>query len=248
MYWERTRERESLDWCHHSLFPCSQTWVQSSYQHNVMELTTPGNNIRRSQWELDWVWEGEERGEEKRGDMEREGFATVFSVRNKCMKCYCGCFGWAPEEVLGFDNALTRNALQLSPSGCVSAVGSEAKFGWLWPLWRLGGLLRSMEELLFTQHRECIDRELWVCFEYLNECAFVCECVHACVGACLCVCTCVCVCACVTEMLFYTCPPLRHKTCKLKDSSTWHIQQFQVLNSQTTWSDYLLWWWAEEPH
>lgn len=31
--------------------------------------------------------------------------------RDKCMKCYCGGAGPAPEEVLGFDSALTRNAL-----------------------------------------------------------------------------------------------------------------------------------------
>lgn len=159
-----------------------------------MELTTPGINMRRrSQWELDWVWEGEERGEEKRGDMEREGFATVFSVRNKCMKCYCGCFGRAPEEVLGFDNALTKNSLQLSPSGRVSAVGSEAKFGWLWPLWRLGGLLRSMEELLFTQHRECIGRRI-VCVLSIWMSVCLCVCMRVWVRACVCALVCVCLC------------------------------------------------------
>lgn len=125
---------------------------------------------------------------------------------------------------MGFDNALTKNSLQLSPSGRVSAVGSEAKFGWLGPLWRLGGLLRSMEELLFTQHRECIGRELCVCFEYLNECVFVCMCVY--VRVCVCVSVCMrvwvraCLCVLVSQKCSFTRPPLRHKTCKLKDSST----------------------------
>ena len=43
------------------------------------------------------------------------------------MKCYCGGAGPAPEEVLGFDNALTRNALQAAAKGACrcSGVGSQ---------------------------------------------------------------------------------------------------------------------------
>lgn len=43
------------------------------------------------------------------------------------MKCYCGGAGPAPEEVLGFDNALTRNALQAAAKWACrcSGVGSQ---------------------------------------------------------------------------------------------------------------------------
>lgn len=43
------------------------------------------------------------------------------------MKCYCGGAGPAPEEVLGFDNALTRNARQaVAKWACLcSGVGSQ---------------------------------------------------------------------------------------------------------------------------
>lgn len=43
------------------------------------------------------------------------------------MKCYCGGLGPAPEEVLGFDSALTRNALQATAKWAChcSGVGSQ---------------------------------------------------------------------------------------------------------------------------
>lgn len=43
------------------------------------------------------------------------------------MKCYCGGAGAAPEEVLGFDNALTKNAPQAAAKWACrsSGVGSQ---------------------------------------------------------------------------------------------------------------------------
>lgn len=43
------------------------------------------------------------------------------------MKCYCGGAGPAPEEVLGFDNALARNARQAAAKWACrcSGVGSQ---------------------------------------------------------------------------------------------------------------------------
>lgn len=74
---------------------------------------------------------------------------------DKCMKCYCGAAGWAPEEVLGFDNALTRNAMQATAKWACrcSGVGSQVWSAQFWPIqrlwgwgsgerWRLGTLLR----------------------------------------------------------------------------------------------------------
>lgn len=46
---------------------------------------------------------------------------------DKYMKCYCGGAGPAPEEVLGFDNALTKNALQAAAKWACrfAGVGSQ---------------------------------------------------------------------------------------------------------------------------
>lgn len=73
-------------------------------------------------------------------------FVSVLSVRDssqrdKCMKCYCGGAGPAPEEVLGFDNALTRNALQAAAKWACrcSGVGSQVWSAQFWPLRCLGG-------------------------------------------------------------------------------------------------------------
>lgn len=73
-------------------------------------------------------------------------FVSVLSVRDssqrdKCMKCYCGGAGPAPEEVLGFDNALTRNALQAAAKWACrcSGVGSQVWSVQFWPLRCLGG-------------------------------------------------------------------------------------------------------------
>ena len=46
---------------------------------------------------------------------------------DKYMTCYCGGAGAAPEEVLGFDNALTKNALQAAAKWACrfSGVGSQ---------------------------------------------------------------------------------------------------------------------------
>lgn len=46
---------------------------------------------------------------------------------DKYMKCYCAGAGAAPEEVLGFDNALTKNAPRAAAKWACrfSGVGSQ---------------------------------------------------------------------------------------------------------------------------
>ncbi len=81
---------------------------------------------------------------------------------------------------MAFDNELARNAPLSRPSGRVALLISKAKFGWLRPLRRLGGLLHSVEGLFFTQPAD--DKQA------------------LCV-LCLCVCVCVCVCVCMLAVL-----------------------------------------------
>lgn len=101
-----------------------------------------------------------------------------FEPRDKCMKCYCGGAGPAPEEVLGFDNALTRNALQATAKWACrcSGVGSQVWTVQFWPLRLLGGPSRSA----VVQKRELPEGKWsesgcrFVCKLSLFECVCVC--------------------------------------------------------------------------
>lgn len=97
------------------------------------------------------------------------------------MKCYCGGAGPAPEEVLGFDNALTRNALQAAAKWACrcSGVGSQVWSVQFWPLRRLGGPFcsavvqkeREREEGEEREREEGEERE-----QGERGCRFVCSC------------------------------------------------------------------------
>lgn len=103
--------------------------------------------------------------------------------RDKCMKCYCGGAGPAPEEVLGFDNALTRNALQAAAKWACRCprVGSQVWSVQFWTLRRLGGpfcsaVVQKEGEPEGKEGREgvglCVLVSL-VCIDF-NECVCVC--------------------------------------------------------------------------
>lgn len=101
---------------------------------------------------------------------------------NKCIKCYCGGAGPSPEEVLVFDNALTRNALQASAKWACrcSGVGSQVWSVQFWPLRHLGGPSRSavvQKEGKESERRERRRGFVCSCKLSLYKSEWVCVCV-----------------------------------------------------------------------
>lgn len=84
------------------------------------------------------------------------------------MKCHCGGAGLAPEEVLSFDNALTRNALQAAAKWACpfSGVGRQVWSVQFWTLRHPGGRTKGRREGRESERKR--ERE--------RGCRFVCSC------------------------------------------------------------------------